>query len=130
MKFNTLLALATVFLLSQIGPRLLAEDNNKPFLGNYEKVRSALAADNLVEAKKASLDLGESGQTLAQSETLTSARGAFANLSDEAIKSASGQAGYYIMHCPMLKKDWVQTSKTVSNPYGGKAMLTCGELKN
>jgi hypothetical protein len=29
----------------------------------------------------------------------------------------------------MLKKEWVQTSTTISNPYGGKEMVSCGEIK-
>jgi hypothetical protein len=30
----------------------------------------------------------------------------------------------------MVKADWLQTSKTkVENPYMGKKMLTCGQLK-
>ena len=27
-------------------------------------------------------------------------------------------------------QDWMQTSKKVSNPYGGKEMITCGEIKH
>jgi len=38
--------------------------------------------------------------------------------------------GYYVYHCPMLKKDWVQTSTTTVNPYAGKDMLGCGEIRN
>lgn len=29
----------------------------------------------------------------------------------------------------MVKKDWVQTSEKISNPYAGKEMLTCGSIK-
>ena len=30
----------------------------------------------------------------------------------------------------MLKKDWVQTSDKIANPYGGAGMITCGEIKD
>jgi hypothetical protein len=30
----------------------------------------------------------------------------------------------------MVKANWLQTEKTVVNPYMGKSMLTCGTLKN
>ena len=50
-------------------------------------------------------------------------------LSDKAKELAAGQPGYYIVHCPMLEKDWVQTSDKIANPYGGKDMTTCGEIK-
>ena len=33
------------------------------------------------------------------------------------------------MYCPMVNKQWLQKGETVSNPYYGKAMLTCGEKK-
>lgn len=116
-------------LLFPIAPSLRAAENNKQFLAGYEKARAALAKDNLAEAKKASADLGEPGAALAKTETLDAARIAFAALSDNAIKAASGQPGYYVMHCPMLKKDWVQTNSKIENPYGGKDMLSCGEVK-
>jgi hypothetical protein len=40
---------------------------------------------------------------------------------------AAGERGYHVMHCPMLKKDWVRSSDKVANPYGGKEMVDCGE---
>ena len=48
-------------------------------------------------------------------------------LSAQAKQLAAGQSGYHVFHCPMLKKDWVQTSTTTANPYGGKDMVACGE---
>jgi len=103
---------------------------DKQFLTNYEKVRAALAADDLASAKKAGTELGEPGAALAKSDSLKTARAEFGKLSDRAVTLAKGQTGYHVMHCPMLNKDWVQPSKEVSNPYGGKEMLTCGEVKS
>lgn len=105
-------------------------ESDKRFLANYEKGHAALVADDLAGAKKAAVDLGESGAALAQSGTLDAARAAFVKLSDQAVKIAAGQSGYYILHCPMVKHDWVQTSKKVANPYGGTDMVTCGEIKS
>ena len=42
---------------------------------------------------------------------------------------AAGQSGYYVVNCPMVKKDWVQISEKIGNPYYGKEMATCGEIK-
>jgi hypothetical protein len=56
-------------------------------------------------------------------------RAAFEKLSDKARQLVTGQSGYYVVNCPMLKKDWVQTSEKIANPYGGKEMATCGEIK-
>lgn len=104
-------------------------DPDKQFLARYEKVRSALAADDLGAARAAAGDLGDEGAQLAKSSSLKDARAAFEKLSDKAKQLAAGQAGYYVVHCPMLKKDWVQTSEKIANPYYGKEMATCGEIK-
>jgi hypothetical protein len=104
-------------------------DADKQFLARYEKVRSALAADDLGAARTAAGDLGDEGAPLAKSNSLKDARAAFEKLSEKAKQLAAGQAGYYVVHCPMLQKDWVQTSEKIANPYYGKEMATCGEIK-
>ena len=121
-------ALALCSMISAL-PAAALTDQNKQFLAAYDKVHHALAADDLAGATKAATELGTSGSELANSKSLSDARSAFTKLSSEAEKIAAGQSGYYIVHCPMLKKDWVQTSTTIANPYGGKDMLTCGEIK-
>jgi hypothetical protein len=103
-------------------------DDDKQFLGAYEKVRSALVADDLGGAKAAASDLREDG-ALATSSSLKEARVAFEKLSDKAKKLAAGQSGYYVVNCPMLKKDWVQNNEKIGNPYYGKEMASCGEIK-
>ena len=104
-------------------------ETDKQFLARYEKARSALAADDLGAAKTAAGELGDEAAELAKSSSLKEARAAFEKLSEKAKQLATGQAGYYVAHCPMLKKDWVQTSEKIANPYGGKEMVTCGEIK-
>src|SRR4051812_28063029 len=79
---------------------------NKEFLAKYEKVRAALAADNLDKAKKAAADLGDEGSALSKTDKIKTARDEFSKLSEHAIKVAAGQDGYYIVNCPMLQKDW------------------------
>jgi len=101
----------------------------KQFLAGYEAVRSALANDDLAAALKAAAPLGESGAAIAKSGTLAEARSAFDKLSADAIKLASGHEGYYVAHCDMVNKDWLQTSRQISNPYVGKEMAGCGEIK-
>src|SRR2546422_11275700 len=104
-------------------------DQDKQFLVAYGKAHDALVADDLAGAKKAGADLGPDGANLSKSTSLDEARSAFGKLSDKAVKLASGQSGYYVAHCPMKNKDWVQTSTTIANPYGGKEMVSCGEIK-
>lgn len=123
-----LLAALSLGTIAVAAESLSADD--KAFLAGYEKVRSALAADDLATAKKAAADLGETGAALAQSNSLKEARSSFEALSAKAEKLAADQPGYYIASCPMVKKSWVQISTTIDNPYMGKTMPTCGEIKS
>ena len=104
-------------------------DQNKQFLGAYDKVHHALAADDLNGAKSAAGELGSDGADLTKSTSLKNARTAFEKLSAKAKQLAAGQSGYHIYHCPMLNKDWVQTSTETMNPYGGKGMISCGDIQ-
>jgi hypothetical protein len=104
-------------------------DQNKQFLAAYEKVHQALVADDLASAKQAASDLGTEGAELSKSSSLKDARVAFEKLGAKAKELAARQSGYHVYHCPMLKKDWVQASTTIANPYGGKGMISCGEIE-
>ena len=104
-------------------------DKDKKFLAGYEKAHTALAADDLSGTKAAAGELGTEGAELSKSSSLKDARAAFEKLSAKAKQLAAGQPGYYVYHCPMLKKDWVQTSTTTANPYAGKDMVDCGEIQ-
>ncbi len=104
-------------------------DKDKQFLTAYDKVQTALVADDLSGAKAVAADLGNEGAELSKASSLKDARTAFEKLSTKAKQLVAGQSGYHVFHCPMLKKDWVQTSTTTANPYGGKDMVSCGEIQ-
>jgi len=125
-----LLFAATVFGLSaSLGHAANLSDQDKKFLTSYEKIHIALAADDLAGAKTAATELGEPGNDIAKANSLTGARAGFEKLGAHAKTVAAGQSDYHVVHCPMLNKDWVQTSTTISNPYGGKEMIGCGEIQ-
>ena len=134
---KTIHLITKLFIVCTLAPTFLtvasrAEDltsHDRQFLAGYEQIRAALAADDLSGAKKAAAALSDSGTAIAKSQSLDQARVAFAKLSDEAVKIASGQPGYHVVHCSMANKDWVQTSTTIGNPYLGKDMAGCGEIK-
>ena len=123
-----LYSLAAVTLTAPLRAADLSEAD-KQFLAGYEHVRAALAADNLAEAKKSAAELAEEGAPIAKAESIVVARKEFAALSERAIKLAAGQSAYYVVNCPMLKKEWVQPKGAISNPYAGSSMLTCGAIK-
>jgi Cu(I)/Ag(I) efflux system membrane fusion protein len=68
---------------------------------------------------------------------LDEVRDAFVNLSDTMISLANifkPNETLFVLHCPMANNnkgaDWLSSSKEIKNPYYGKAMLTCGEVKD
>ncbi len=128
LKIISAVALGLALICNLASAANLSEQDKK-FLSGYEKAHVALTADNLDGAKASAPELGNDGLELSKSTSLKDARVAFEKLSAKAKQLAAGQTGYHIYHCPMLKKDWVQTSTTTANPYGGKDMLSCGEIQ-
>jgi hypothetical protein len=129
-KFRTLMTTAiAVTAIAFVARATELADNDKQFLAGYEKVHIALAADDLATAKSAAKELGEEGADISKAASLKDARAGFEKLSSRAKTLATGQTGYYLVHCPMLNKDWVQTSDKIANPYAGREMATCGEIK-
>lgn len=129
MKIKTFAVSAAALALAAPLSAAQLTDQNKQFFAGYDKVHTALAVDDLASAKSAAKDLGEGGGDLAKAKSLSDPRAAFGKLSDKTKSMVAGQSGYYVFHCPMLKKDWVQTSTTTANPYTGKDMAGCGEIQ-
>jgi hypothetical protein len=122
----------------------------KSVLDHYLKIQTELAKDSLKgvdehagaiakavkgdDMKMLSPDVGKEAETLAQAKDLKAARQAFKPLSASLVKYLSdnkaGKGTYHEAYCPMVKASWLQTEKSIKNPYMGKEMLTCGELKN
>ena len=117
-------------------------------LDPYFRIQSSLSDDKTdgVKADAAAIataarSMGESGapiakaaDALATADSLVTARTAFSQLSDAVIAlsestKAETDDSVHAMYCPMAKKQWLQKGDKVSNPYYGKAMLTCGEKK-
>ena len=132
MKILALMAVAIVLLFNTAGSAAGRDlsSGDKQFLAAYGKIQTALAADDLDAAKTAAKDLSAAGADVAKSKSLEDARAAVGKLSITAEKLAAGAPGYYVFHCGMVNKDWVQTSKETANPYTGKEMAGCGEAKN
>jgi Cu(I)/Ag(I) efflux system membrane fusion protein len=101
------------------------------YLASYEKIRAALAGDNLDAAKAAATDV-KGAEEIAAAKKIADARVAFKALSATAISKAKGHEGFWIAHCPMVKgggADWLTTNKKIENPYFGSAMFSCGHIK-
>ncbi len=130
------------------GDVVRAGDPLLTMLDPYFRIQSSLSDDKtdgisadaavIAEAARAigepGLPIVKAADALAGAANLGAARTAFGQLSDavialsESTKADTGE-GVSAMYCPMVKKQWLQKGKSVSNPYYGKAMLTCGEKK-
>lgn len=118
-----------------------AAENPFALIPRYEKISAALVADNFTDAQAAARQLAAeaprlhrdgiaaAAQAVAKAGDLAAARAAFKTLSSEIIALARQQKGYFVLTCPMAQANWVQGAREVANPYLGKEMLTCGEVK-
>lgn len=117
-------------------------------LEQYAKIQTALADDstdgirdagqtiakqvNGDATKTLPADVATQAATLAQAKDLAAARAAFKplskSLSDYLSTEKISTGHYFQMHCGMAKADWLQTDKSVKNPYYGSSMLRCGQL--
>lgn len=132
MKSILLHPLCTLFLLALplAGRAAPLSDEDAKFMTIYEQVLKAFVTDNLNSAKDAAHALpGGAGQAILDAKDLKAGREAFATLSQTAEKKVTGNPDFHVFYCPMAKKDWVQRTTTIANPYEGKDMLDCGVEK-
>jgi hypothetical protein len=122
----------------------------KSVYDDYLKVQSALADDSLRGVNEHAsaiakavrgdgmqmlpVEVAQQADALAKAKDLKAARQAFKPLSASLVKYLADnkvQRGtYHEAYCPMVKATWLQAEKGIKNPYMGKSMLTCGELKD
>jgi hypothetical protein len=109
----------------------LAKDSTKGVDEHATAISKAVKADAM---KMLPADVAKEADALAQAKDLKAARQAFKPLSASLVKyladNKAGKGVYHEAYCPMVKANWIQTDKAIKNPYMGKQMLDCGELKN
>jgi Cu(I)/Ag(I) efflux system membrane fusion protein len=111
--------------------RALAEDSLEGISGTAVAMVKAIQGDS---AKMLPAKLGQEVEALSKAKDLEAARAAFKPLSASLIQYLKDQKGpsgtYHEVYCPMAKASWLQTAKTIMNPYMGKEMIHCGEFKS
>ena len=109
----------------------LANDTFKGLDEQAKAIASAVKSDTM---KMLPSDVATQADALAQAKDLNGAREAFKPLSASLIKymtdKKAGKGVYHEVYCPMANASWLQLGKDVRNPFYGKAMLDCGEVKN
>ena len=115
----------------------------------YLRIQEALAGDRLDGVKESALAIANATAKIgsqaaavkvgvnpfAQAADLSAAREAFGGLSEAMIAFVRGGDGTLPdgvngAYCPMARKSWLQRGDAIRNPYYGKAMAGCGEIKN
>jgi hypothetical protein len=109
----------------------LVNDSIQSLAENAGAIAKTVKGD---EMKMLPPEVGKQAETLAQAKDLKAAREAFKPLSVSLIKyladNKAGKGTYHEAYCPMVKASWLQIGKDIRNPYEGKEMPDCGELKN
>ena len=123
--------------------------SEKAIYDHYLKMQAGLAADSVkvvkanataiansvrTNTKSFTPDVAKQADALAEAKDLKAARSALKDLSTSMIKLLGertvAKGTYYEAYCPMVEASWLQEGKAIKNPYMGKAMLDCGEIKN
>ena len=90
------------------------------------------------KAHEEAMDLSTSATAIAKASDIKLARTAFLTLSQEITSlvqhiGTTKETPLFIAHCPMAFDNkggsWLQSDKTVANPYYGSMMLRCGSIK-
>ncbi len=107
---------------------------------DYMEAQQALATDNDVKAKAAFKVIADEtdGQLQqialegADAADLKAVRAAFKEFSDHLVAGELPE-GFIVAFCPMADDgkgaSWIQPDGVIANPYLGRSMPTCGEVK-
>jgi hypothetical protein len=145
---KTVVLLMLGFVLGAASP-VRASESTKAIVASYLNIHAALSSDKVDGVKAAAEAIGKesarmgaagdaiqkAAKAVGSAANLEAARTAFGPLSDAVIAAARADGwkdlpSLKVGYCPMVKQSWIQKDGTISNPYYGSTMLTCGELKD
>lgn len=135
--------------MSHMGPMFRDQKVGNVY-AQYIDLKDALVATDVIKAQDAAVQLVLSlpgvkngAKVMAEAKKVTGAkniedqRKMFVRLSDEMINlvkaSKLSMGAVYVDYCPMANDNsgayWLANEATITNPYFGDKMLTCGSLK-
>ena len=155
MKTNKLTMTLLALIALMATPLARAADDSammepvKSVYDNYLKIQETLAKDSLDgvpekasaiakaikgdDMKMLSPDIAKQAEMLAEAKDVKAARKEFKPLSESLIKYLADHkvktGSYTEVFCPMAGASWLQADKKINNPYMGKEMPGCGEVK-
>lgn len=109
----------------------LVKDSMKGVSENAGAIAKAVRGD---DKKALPPEVAKEADDLAKAKDVSTAREAFKPLSKSLIKYLADQKvhsdSFTEVYCPMADASWLQTDTEVHNPYLGKSMPNCGEIKH
>ncbi len=109
----------------------LAQDSLKGVSENARAIAQAVRDD---KQKALPADVATAAGALAKAADVKSAREAFKPLSQSLIKYLADHKvhsdSFTEVYCSMADASWLQSDTKVHNPYLGKSMPGCGEIKH
>jgi membrane fusion protein, copper/silver efflux system len=113
-----------------------AKKQSKALKSAFSKVKMGLLKGKSHNAWMADLKmLNKANNAIISAKNIKSQRDNFGPLGAALSKSidkfgvVSKEKKIYVDYCPMVKQVWLSYDKTIQNPYFGKSMPTCGEVK-
>ncbi|WP_378104412.1 DUF3347 domain-containing protein [Chryseobacterium sp. sg2396] len=154
MKKYIITAVFSLFSILSISAQSKKDVQVSKLYQNYIAIKSALASDNAditskaatefiktasaIDYKKVSegnLDaLRKDATAISEARSINIQRETFMNLSENMISLAKefklSENPVYVQYCPMADGSWLSDESKIANPYYGKSMLTCGNVKS
>lgn len=154
MKKYIITAVFTVFSILSASAQSKKNAQVSVLYQNYITIKSALASDDAEKASKAASQfiktssvvnskivsekelnaLKENAKIIAASKNISVQRKSFYQLSDHMIALTRefkvSQNPVYVQYCPMAEGSWLSDESMIINPYYGKSMLSCGNVKS
>ncbi|SMP28282.1 DUF3347 domain-containing protein [Chryseobacterium profundimaris] len=154
MKKYIITAALSVFSMLSVSAQAKKNTQVSLLYQNYISIKSALASDDAEKASKAASQfiksssdvksniisekelttIKEDARIIAASKNIAAQRKSFYQLSDHMIALTKefkvSQNPVYVQYCPMAEASWLSDESKIINPYYGKSMLSCGNVKS
>lgn len=153
MKKYIITAIFSLFSIISISAQSKKDAQVTKLYQNYIAIKSALASDDADKTSKAATEFIKTASTIdykqvsegnlnilrkdataiSEARNISTQRETFMNLSNNMIALAKefkvSENPVYVQYCPMADGSWLSDDSKIVNPYYGKSMLSCGNVK-
>jgi hypothetical protein len=154
MKKYIITAVFSLFSMISISAQSKKDVQVAKLYQNYIAIKSSLASDDADKTSKAATEfiktasaidyklvsegnlnvLRKDATVISEARNISAQRETFMNLSDNMIALTKefklSENPIYVQYCPMADGSWLSDESKIINPYYGKSMLSCGNVKS